>query len=314
MNLTSNNFDTWDRCERRFAFELTHEPLTISPLGLLYAAVEASLIAPDPAQAAKDAILERTSRLDIDCGELSPISTVQHVEAMAEVISIALRERLGQAQRVPILSFGAHEWESNLYDFRGELHRIILTPHIDDDSLRSFAHSWQTIGELAMLERPITLTLIVIGTQRSGRRHSYWSKAHQHPVQKSAIRFAPRKRDEEFTANWRPIWREQSGISAESWLERMKSDGVLGELIISRKVQYNSKDQRMIQAKRDMMKIAMRMESATVDAPMRRSSCDEIGRGACPWQNVCYFPKAADPDDFPRLYQIREMPLAALRG
>lgn len=309
MILDSNKLDSWDRCERRFAFEATHEPLTISPLGLLYAAIEGSLTHPDHLQGAGNAILEKTSRLEVTSGELSPISTVRHVQATAEVIALALRERLGRAQKVSRGNIGAHEWESNLFDFRGTLHRIVLTSHIDDDSLRSFAHSWQTIGEMAALERPINLTIVTVGHSRNGRRHSHWSKAFQHPIQKSALRFAPRKKGDEFTSNWKQVWREQTNISAETWLERMKSDDVLPDLIQSRPIQYNAQDQRMLQARRDMITIAERMEEASSDAPMRRSSCDELGRGVCIFQNVCYSAIPAEPDDFPFLYRRRETPL-----
>lgn len=302
MILTSQLYDMFDRCERRFAFECTHAPKTISPLGLLYAAVEASLVDPDPVQGAKDAIADLTGRMDVNSGELSPISTVRHVECLAEVIGLALRAKLGVAQRLPLVPLLSHEWQSNLFECRGELHRLILASHMDDDSLRSYAHSWYTIGELAALERPLTLTVVIIGAQRGGRRHSAWSKGFQHPIQKN-LRFAPRKKDSGFTENWKTVWREQSNYTAETWLEQMKNDEVLSELIVSRKIQYNGEDERMKTAKRDMLTIAEKMVHARTDAPMRRSSCDELGKGACPWQNCCYSPTPMTPEEMPWMYR-----------
>lgn len=286
-----------------------YESRSISPLGLLYAAVEGSLTSADPVQGAKDAINERVQSLDVNAGDLSPISAVRHVESVAEVIALALRSKLGKASKVEPRNIGEHEWQSNLFEFRGELHRVILAAHIDDDSLRSFAHAWQTIGELAALERSITLTVVIIGSQRGGRRHSSWAKGLLHPVQKS-LRFSPRKKDDGFTANWKPVWREQSDIKAETWLDRMRTDGVIDELIVSRKIQYRAEDARMVQAKSDMLALIPDMEAARMDAPMRRSSCDELGRGACVYQSVCYSPTAITPEDFPGLYQIRQTPLA----
>jgi hypothetical protein len=312
MILTPQMFDVFDRCERRLAYERTHEPTTISAVGLLYAAIEAGMVSMDPKQGAKDALIALTSRLDVHAGDLSPISAVRHIECMAEVIGLALRAKMGQCSRPDRVALGQHEWQSNLFLARGELHRIILTSHMDDDSLRSFAHAWQTVGELAALERLITLTVVIIGAQRGGRRHSHWAKASQHPIQKSALRFAPRKKDEEFTSNWKTVWREQTDISAETWLDRMKSDEVLPDLILSRRIQYNGEDQRMIQAKQDMLAIAEKMETASVYAPMRRSSCDELGKGACPWQNVCYSSTPVTPDDLSWLY--REKHLVTLRS
>jgi hypothetical protein len=305
MILDAQTFDTFDRCERRFAFERTHEPRSISPLGLLYAAVEGSLTAADPVQGSKDAIMERTQRLDVNAGDLSPISAARHVEAMAEVIALALRSRFGMATRPESVKIGEHEWRPNVFECKGELHRIILASHMDDDSLRSYAHSWGTIGELAALERAITLTVVIIGAQRGGRRHSHWAKAYQHPIQRN-LRFAPRKKDSGFTENWKQVWREQSGTSAQVWLDQMRNDEVLGELIQSRRINYKGDDERMIQAGRDMLTIAQSMQGAIVEAPMRRSSCDELGKGACPFQTVCYSPTAVSPSCFPHLYRERK--------
>jgi hypothetical protein len=303
MILTAQLLDTFDRGgPRRFAFEREYEPLSISPLGLLYAAVEGSLVAGDPVQGAKDAILERTQRLEVSAGDLSSLSAVRHVESMAEVIALALRAKLGRASMPARGTLGEHEWKSNLFECRGEHHRIILVSHLDDDSLRSFAHSWGTIGELAALEKPITLTVVLIGSQRGGRRHSPWAKGFLHPVQK-ALRFAPRKKDDGFTQNWKTCWREQTEIKAETWLDRMRTDEMLEELIVSRKIQYRGDDERMRQAKSDILSLAEEMKHASGDAPMRRSACDEIGRGPCPFQAVCYSPTPATPEDFPGLYR-----------
>lgn len=305
MILTSQLFDCFDRCARRLAFERDYEPTTISPLGLLYAAVEAALIGNDPAQAAKDAILDLTQRLDVNSGELSPISVVRHVEAMAEVIALALRAKFSQMQRLDLASFGEHRWKSNLFERRsGDLHRLILASHIDDDSLRSFAHSWGTIAELAALERPLSLTIVTIGVQRGGRRHSAWAKGFQHPIQK-VLRFQQRKKADGFTQGWKEIWREQSEIKAETWLERMRVDDVLPGLIAARQINYRADDERMKAARRDMLALIPQMEAATVEEPMRRSSCDELGKGACPWQPVCYSPTPVAPGELPHLYQLR---------
>jgi hypothetical protein len=305
MILTAQTFDTFDRCSRRLAFEREYEPRSISPLGLLYAAVEAALAGDD----AKDAILDLTQRLDVISGELSPVSVVRHVESHAEVISLALTAKLGRMKRLDPLPLGGHKWRSNLFEGRsGDLHRLILVSHMDDDTLRSYAHSWGTIGELAALERPITLTIVIIGPQRGGRRHSAWSKGFLHPIQKN-LRFAPRKRDSGFTESWKTVWREQSEIKAETWLERMKMDEVLPDLIVSRRIVYNPDDERMVQARRDMLALIPKMETASADEPMRRSSCDELGKGSCPWQAVCYSATPATPGELVHLYRPRETPL-----
>lgn len=313
MILSAHLLDLFDRCESRVALEKQYEVRTISPLGLLYAAVEGSLIASDPVQGAKDAIIEKTQTLDVNAGDLSPISAVRHIESMAEVLALALRDRLGKVMAVPTVELGPHQWQSNLFESRGELHRIIVASHMDDDSLRSYAHSWGTIGELAALERPIVLTIVIIGNQRAGRRHSAWSKGFLHPVKK-ALRFGRRKsgKADGFTEGWKEVWREQTEIKAATWLDRMRTDEMLTELISTRRIQYRGDDERMVQARKDMILLADAIEGAREDAPMRRTSCDEIGRGPCPWQALHYSPTPATAEDFPALYRARETPLVAI--
>ena len=305
MILSAQSLDSFDRCPRRYAFERQCESRTISPLGLLYAAVESSLTGADPSQSVSDSITDLTARLDVNSGELSPMSVVRHVGFMAEVISLALRAKFGLMKRLAPIPFGEHQWESNLFEApAGNLHRIILASHMDDDTLRSYAHSWGTIGELAAFQRPISLTVVIIGSQRGGRRHSAWSKGFLHPIQK-VLRFSPRKKDTGFTENWKQVWREQTDIKADTWLERMRIDNVLADLVISRQVQYRTNDERMIQAKKDMLALIPRMEAAAADEPMRRSSCDELGRGACVFQPVCYSPTLVMPVELPNLYRDR---------
>lgn len=306
MILSAQLFHTFDRCGRRLAFERDYEATSISSLGLLYAAVEAALIGSDPAQSAKDAILALTQRLDVTSGELSPISVVRHVESMAEMIALALQAKLGHMKRLDPIPFGDHRWQSNLFEDRsGFLHRLILVSHMDDDTLRAFAHSWGTIGELAALERPLALTIVIIGAQRGGRRHSAWSKGFQHPIQK-VLRFQQRKKADGFTQGWKEIWREQSDIKAETWLERMQIDDILPELIVSRRINYRADDERMKAARRDMLALIPMMVAVTTEEPMRRSSCDELGRGACPFSPCCYSPTPVTPQDLPHLYRLRE--------
>jgi hypothetical protein len=301
--LSAQMFDTFDRCERRLALERTHEPRTISPLGMMYAGVEGGIVAPDPCEGARDAIRALAAVKDVDSPTLAAISCVRHVGLMAEVIALALRRKLGPMSRLQKVEFGKHEWRSGLFETKSViLHRIILVSHIDDDVLRGFAHSWGTVGELAVLERDVTLTFVAIGAQRSGRRHSAWSKCFQHPVQKSALRFGRRKGSNGFTSGWTDVWREQTDISAARWMDQMEADDVVEELIQSRRIPYRKDDARIEQAKADLVTILPMMEKATIDSPMRRSSCDEVGRGACPFQPLCWSATEVEVEELPHLY------------
>ena len=181
---------------------------------------------------------------------------------------------------------GKHQWHSSLFETRSAiLHRFVLVSHIDDDVLRGFAHSWGTVGELAALGRDVTLTFIAIGAQRGGRRHGAWSKCFQHPVQKTMLRFGRRKGSNGFTSGWVDVWREMTDIAADRWLDQMQADDVIGDLIQSRTVPYRKDDARIAQAKeRTCSRFFRRWRQASVDSPMRRSSCDDPIKGACVWQ------------------------------
>ncbi len=302
--ISAYDFDVHDRCPRRYALERTYESRSISTTGLLYQGVEGGILAPD---GAIDAIRAITTRKDVDSGQLAAISAVRHVGFMAEVISLALCRRFGRFTRLDPVKFGKHEWQSNLFQSKHGLHRIILVAHLDDDSLRGYAHSWGTVGELAALQQDVILTAVVTGAQRAGRRHSHWTKCFQHPVQKSALRFARRKSGKQsgFTDGWREVWREATDISAETWLNQMEADDVMGDLIRTHRIPYKDDDIRMKQAKSDMFRILPKMETASPDDPMRRSSCDSVF-GPCPWSAFCWSPTELEVEDLPQLYRARE--------
>ena len=309
MILEPRIFDTFDRCPRRYALERTHEPRSISGLGLMYRGVEGGVVAPDPGEGAKDAVRAVTAVKDVDAGPLAAISAVRHVGLMAEVIALALRRKMGPMSRLQDVEFGKHQWHSGLFETRSAiLHRFVLVSHIDDDVLRGFAHSWGTVGELAALGRDVTLTFIAIGAQRGGRRHGAWSKCFQHPVQKTMLRFGRRKGSNGFTSGWVDVWREMTDIAADRWLDQMQADDVIGDLIQSRTVPYRKDDARIAQAKSDMLTILPAMESASVDSPMRRSSCDDPIKGACVWQALCWSPSEVAVEDLGHLFARRASP------
>lgn len=300
MRLSARMLDDFDSCERKFAYLQKYEPRLISPLGMLYAALEAALVASEPEEAAQDACMSIAARKELILSDLNAFTTIRHTGFLAGVIAVALREKLGILKKCDITP----NWESALFETEGGTrHRIELVSHFDDDRLRACAHSWRVVGELAALQTPITLTAVVIGSHRGGRRHSEWTKGLLHPSN-AVLRFARRNKSREgFNDAWIPVWREhRSEISTEKWIAAMKQDGVLDSLILSREIPYRD-DHRMEQARRDMDFFAIAMEGGYERAPMRRSSCDDWG--GCQFAHVCWHPEEATPADFPALYAIR---------
>lgn len=307
ITLSAERLSRFDACERRFFYTEKYDPKLISSLRLLYVAVEAAIVDPDPEQAAQDATMRMARDHELILSDLNAFITIRHIGFLAGIIGVALRDRLGILKPVPTVQRDEYEWESGLFEtVSGVRHRIELVSHFDDDRLRGAAHSWRVIGELAALETPLTLTAVVIGPQRNGRRHSAWSKGLLHPVNRT-LRFAPRNAKKSgFNDSWTKIWREQqSEVDTAEWLEGMKADDVLNELILSREIPFKD-DNRISMAKRDMLLSTYAFEGVSENSPMRRSSCDDWG--GCPFGRVCWSPTLQRPDDFPKLYSSLDTP------
>ena len=305
MIISAEKLWTLDACELRAFYEQRYEPKSITPLRMLYQAVEAGISDSDPEQAAKDECMRIASSKDLQVEHLNRFMTIRHIGYLGGIISLALQSRLGILRKVSSVELDGFTWESGLFETReGVRHRIELVSHLDDDRLRASAHSWRVVGELAALETPLTLTCVVIGAQRGGRRHSEWSKGLLHPHH-HGLRFSRRnKKTAGFSDNWEKVWREhRSEISTEKWLESMSADGVLDDLIISREIPYKE-DSRIEKAKRDML-IATRAK-VSENSPMRRSSCDDFG--GCPYGFSCWSATPKTPGGLPHLYSIRDMP------
>ena len=305
MILSAATLDDFDSCERKYALLRDYEPTFASPTAMLYAGVEAGIADPLPGEGAKQAVREMAARVDLEAKGLSGLSGVRHVGLLAEVLSVHLRRVLGPLERVGDVSFNGHTWQSGLFrDKSSALHKIILIPHQDDDIIRSVAHRWGVVGELAVLKQEIMLTAVVIGQSRGGRRHSHWTKGLTHPVQKS-LRFARRNGDKSgFTKGWQDVWREQTQTTAEQWLTAMESDGVLEEALTSRRVPWRSSDARVVSAERDLVQLVPRMAEASAESPMRRSACDDL-RGPCPLQPFCWSAEGADMESLEERFRVR---------
>lgn len=319
--LSSVALDTYDRCERRYAQECRWEPLTLSPLALCYRCMESALVSddPDPEEIAKSLAIRLVGKYEIPVTALDSYTVALHHGWLAGIIAVALRSRLGKLTRPDPQETDDYEWRPQTFaDIDGNRHRIVLCSTWDEDRLASEAHSWNTIGELAATGLPLTIHAIIIGAHRHGRRHSAWTKGFLHPVNKS-LRFGRRKglanygwnggKHSGFTEGWTEVWRENKPeLSTAAWLNTMIQDGMMKELIISREVRLDEGDARLQAARREMVELMGRMQDATPEEPMRRSSCDEVGRGPCPFQIVCYAKTPVTPADFPHLFRFKDQP------
>lgn len=319
---SARDFDTFDRCERRYAFERRWAPRILSTTALLHRSFDAALGSPDPEGAARAEALRLASTHDILTTALDPYASALHLGALAGIVAYHLNTLHGKLRRALAPEAERWHWDSGVWqDSAGGLHRFALVDHWDEDRLASEAHSWATVAELVVLRQPLQLHGVVVGPARGGRRHSPWTKGLIHPMTRGTVkqvsslglRFAPRGKNKTagFTDAWTSVWREiRTDISTAHWLEAMARDRVLDDLVATRTVRFAAGDARLAAAERDMTGLRERMAAAATDAPMRRTACDALGRGACPFQSVCYAAKAIQPGDLPLLYRERRTDLA----
>jgi hypothetical protein len=305
--LSAEKLDVIDRCEKRSAFERRWKARVISPMGLLYKAVEAGVIG-NGEKDAKDEVMKVAAKMEIASPDLNPYALARHIGSLGGMVAEAIKGERGEVVPVGAVKLASGDgWKSGLFRGGKGLMKIVLLAHWDDDALRAVAHSWGVVGELVAVREPIELVIAVVGPQRAGKRHSAWTKGYLHP-QNHVLRFARRQGKESgFSSGWVEVWREmREDISTGEWMKQMKVDGVMDKLLVGRGVKFNPDDNRMKVAEREMMVLAERMEAVTINSPMHRSACDQIGRGACPWQACCFAPVETSPDRLSHLFEVRE--------
>jgi hypothetical protein len=271
--ITPADLDCFDRCPRRYAFERDWQPKFITPTGFLHATLEAALSSDDPEQAARDKALDIAQNREIDTAA-NRFMLVRHTGYRAGILGVALK---------------GHDL-------------VFPVSYLSEDTLRTLAHSWRVLGALLERKDRVRVTAVAVGVFRDGRRHSAWTRGYAHPVSHQ-LRF--RKKKGEFK-DWPEVWRDQSLTPTEDWIRQMKADDVMEELVASTVILYDPKDARIQQAICDSEVLRESMNTIEQTHPMRRSSCDDPIRGACPFQACCWSSKPTSLADFPHLYQDKQ--------
>lgn len=169
----------------------------------------------------------QTKQLDIH-------SEVCHLACLSDVLCTAIRKPQESPWLIPdpIALPNGPTWHPSVYmDPTGTyLRRIALVSSWNDDRHFYECRAWNSLGEICAFGMPMQLVICVIGSNRSGRRHSYWSHGLRHPVSRK-LRF--RKRTDKsipFKDSWTECWREDyDEISTKEWLQAMHEDGVLAD-------------------------------------------------------------------------------------
>lgn len=308
VTLDAPIIESWERCRRQWAFSQDWELVRVTPMGTLYRALQNALTRPEPDPAAAKAfVMTEAGERGVWTEVRDPYATMVHYAHLAEVLARVLRQPNSEPLKLHSpMKIGDHEWQPASYVMDGgiRLMRVVLADHWDDARQLAEIHSWRTVGDICATGLPMTLRVLVIGSQRDGRRHSFWSKGQRHPVNKQ-LRFARKHgKADGLSASWETVWREDCDISAQTWLEQMARDGIWKELAFDRKVAAPSKLQRE-RVLDDIRRIAEEMDVIHPSGhmiypgkpwlyPMTRSACDDPIRGSCPFQCCCYSPGEAE--------------------
>ena len=282
-------------CPRRHTWSNRYAALRISPVRALYIALDAGLRAEkDPERSAENEFLGLAANpgLDITGGNVYAICL--HHAKLAGLLAVALRSiSSGPWKPFP----GTDSWQSACYDIGdGKARRIALVDRWSDDRKQQEIYGWRTIGEACALNQTILLTAVVIGAAQDKHRHSPWTRCYRHPRNRT-FRMKRKSSEEDFSHTWQRVWREDSGISTEDWLRKMKDDGCMTDLVHTVQVPVPVRRDDYL---KEMKRLTAEMEYG--DESPRFAGC--FGWNTCPFVSVCHGNKEALPENYgfrPRL-------------
>lgn len=228
-----------DRCPRNGFWSSQWQRQKLHPNDILRRAVDAGLMSTeeDPGQSAGDEVMTLCADRGLDISGTGLYQIAMHNAALADIVVTLLRSG-HRWERPADTTVNTVNWESSVYlDPSGlRLHRVILVDRWSDERKLAERHSWRTAGEIAAYELPMTLHIVLIGQRRDGKHVSPWSKGWLHP--KSRGLRIRKSSGEGFGGNWIACWREeQDTISRDHWVEAMKRDGVIPDVLFKVDVQ-----------------------------------------------------------------------------
>lgn len=282
-------------------------PVRVTPLGAVYRALHEHLTGTSETatvnpERVRNRVMEMAAKQGVQTDRPDPYDVMVHYSYMAEVLARTLRQpSQGPLEIHP--QVGEWQPESYLMDGGTKLMRVILADRWDDDRQMSELHGWRTVGDVCVTGLPMQLRVLVIGGSREGKRHGHWTRARQHPYTKE-VRFQRKGagKSDGFAETYKTVWREESHMAADKWIEQMARDQVLGEVAFTRNVIVPQGRQREMVIE-DIARVEREMQGVTdagqAQFPMTRSACDLAGpgRSACLFQSCCYSPVEIGPEE-----------------
>lgn len=273
-----------DRCPRAAFWGEKWEAPAVHPNEVLRRAVDAGLLTEedDPGQFAGDMVMTEAAERTLDI-EGSQYSCAMNLAALADIIVTAIRASGGPWARPADLVGKTMTWESSAFlDASGlRLRRVLLVSRWNSERFLAETNSWKGLGEVSIYQMPMTMTVALIGQSRDGKHHTPFSKGWLHPKSRT-LRI--RKRAGEFDSKWIECWRESSDFSKEFWIEQLRQDYVLNDVLFEK--QINVPGQEVMSKIRHLAEKKLQRFADMTETP-------EPTISACWWPTPCKFAKGA---------------------
>ena len=296
-----------DRCPRAAFWGEKWEAPAVHPNEVLRRAVDAGLLTEeeDPGQFAGDMVMTYAAERTLDI-EGSQYTCAVHTAALADIVVTALRGSGPAWARPADLPMKTLTWTSSAFLAPSgvRLHRILMVDRWSTERYQAECHSWKGLGEMSVYQMPMTMTVVLIGQRRDGRHHSPWSKGWLHP-QSRTLRI--RKRSGEFDGKWTECWRETSDFSRDHWLDHMRSDYVLNDVLFEKEIKMP--EQAMLSKIGHLAEKKLKRLADMTEIPDPTPSvCDWPTK--CQFNNVCwqFRPEPTERDGFIRITETLAHP------
>lgn len=247
MNGSAEILTEFERCPRAAYWSATWERYKLKPSQMLQRGVHAGLLESerkDFGQAAGEHLFSLAVEPGILSDQHDLHSEVVHLSALADIVTSALRKPTDGSWRVPET---LPTWTpSCLMSPDGAfLRRVVFVTSWSIDRQHSICRAWSSLGPVCHYEIPMQILVIVLGSHRDGRYHSFWTRGLRHPVSRQ-LRF--RKKTDlanPFKQSWLAAAREDyDEISTQDWLNAMLSDGVIQDCCFNINLQVPEREAR----------------------------------------------------------------------
>lgn len=303
MMLSSEKLATFELCPRRYVWQNRYGMLRVSLMGAIYRALDAGLRGDNPERAAENQMLSLAANPGLDVTGQDVYQVAMHYAKLAGIISVALRSASTAPwsawpdEEVGNPSHGLHGWRSACYDAGDGLpRRVVLVDRWSDDRKAQEMRGWRSLGETCALRKRLMLTAVTIGASHDKRRYSPWTRCYQHPRNR-LFRFKRTTSTEDFGSTWTTLRREDSDVPTVKWLDRMRDDGCMGDLIHTETVPVPARWQAYVREMQRMAGEIERWEERLGETPpLRLAGC--YGFSPCVFLPVCHGSNPPIPENY----------------